>query len=138
MEPEGLLPCSQEPSTPDRSSPYHLILSLTSILILSTHLRLGLPSGFFPSAFLTNSLYIFVVLIKIRNFRIGSEWEQIRDCSVKTKKKQNMRNDRRHADLLKRWKGFVSEAFLSLQTDIFGPLKEHKGMHPGKQLDSFQ
>jgi hypothetical protein len=33
MEPEGSLPCSQEPSTghyprPDRSSPYHPILSL--------------------------------------------------------------------------------------------------------------
>jgi hypothetical protein len=41
MEPEGLLPCSQEPSTepyhePDRSNPYHPILSLRSILILST------------------------------------------------------------------------------------------------------
>jgi hypothetical protein len=33
MEPEGLLPCSQKPSTgpylePDRSNPYHPILSL--------------------------------------------------------------------------------------------------------------
>jgi hypothetical protein len=45
MEPKGSLLCSQEPSTgpyaePDRSSPYHHILS--KILILSTHLRLGL------------------------------------------------------------------------------------------------
>jgi hypothetical protein len=45
MEPEGLSPYSQEPSTgpypePDRSSPHHPILSLLrSILILSTHLR---------------------------------------------------------------------------------------------------
>jgi hypothetical protein len=33
VEPKGLLPCSQEPSTapypePDQSNPYHLILSL--------------------------------------------------------------------------------------------------------------
>ena len=31
--------------------------SWRSILILSTHLRLGLPSGFFPSGFLTKTLY---------------------------------------------------------------------------------
>jgi hypothetical protein len=60
MEPEGSLPRSQEPSTdpyrePDRSNPYHL----RSILILSTHLRLGLPSGLFPSGFPTNILYVF-------------------------------------------------------------------------------
>jgi hypothetical protein len=66
MEPEGSLSRSQEPSTgpypePDRSSPYHPILSLRSILILFTHLRLGLPSGLFPSGFLTNILYAFFV-----------------------------------------------------------------------------
>jgi hypothetical protein len=48
IEPEGPLPCSQEPSTgsypeQDQSNPYHPILR--SILILSTHLRLGLSSG---------------------------------------------------------------------------------------------
>jgi hypothetical protein len=60
MEPEGSLPCSQKPSTgpysgPDESSPYHRNLSLSrSILILSTHLHLGLPSGLIPSGFLKN------------------------------------------------------------------------------------
>jgi hypothetical protein len=54
MEPEGSLPCSQEPSTgpypePDKSSSYHPILR--SILILSSNLRLGLPSDLFPSDF---------------------------------------------------------------------------------------
>jgi hypothetical protein len=61
MEPEVSLPSSQEPSTdfypePDRSSPYHPIASLRSILILHTHLRLGLPSGLFPSGVPTNIL----------------------------------------------------------------------------------
>jgi hypothetical protein len=64
MEPESSLPCSHGPSTapypePDQSNPYHAILSLSlrSILILSTHLRLGLHSGLFPSGFPTNILY---------------------------------------------------------------------------------
>jgi hypothetical protein len=34
--------------------------SQRSILILSTHLRLGLPSGLFPSGFPTNNLYAFL------------------------------------------------------------------------------
>jgi hypothetical protein len=63
MELEGSLPFSQKPSTgpysePDRSSPYHPIPSyLRSILILSIHLRLCLPSGLFPSGFPTDILY---------------------------------------------------------------------------------
>jgi hypothetical protein len=66
MEPEGSLRYSQEPSTgpypePDRSSPYHSILSKIHF-ILHTHLRLGLPSGLFPSGFLTNVLYEFEFL----------------------------------------------------------------------------
>jgi hypothetical protein len=61
MEPGGSLPCSQEPSTgpypePDQSNPYHL----RSILILSPHLRLGLPNGLFPSGVPTNILYSFL------------------------------------------------------------------------------
>jgi hypothetical protein len=35
-------------------------ISLRSILILSTHLRLGLSSGLFPSHFPTNILYTFL------------------------------------------------------------------------------
>jgi hypothetical protein len=39
MEPEGSLPCSQEPSTglypePDQSSPYHTILSKININVI--------------------------------------------------------------------------------------------------------
>ena len=50
MEPEGLLPYSQEPAScpypePDRS-----------ILILSSHRRLGLPSGLYPLGFPTKVL----------------------------------------------------------------------------------
>jgi hypothetical protein len=61
METDGSLPCSQEPFTgpypePDRSIPSHPI-SLRYILIFSTHLRFGLPSGLFPSGFPTNILY---------------------------------------------------------------------------------
>jgi hypothetical protein len=41
-------------------SPYHPILSLKSILILSSHLRLGLPSGLYPSGFPTKILYAFL------------------------------------------------------------------------------
>jgi hypothetical protein len=66
MEPEGLLPSLQELSTctypePNHSSPQHSILSLKrSILMLSIYLRLGLPSGLFPSGFPTNNLYTFL------------------------------------------------------------------------------
>ena len=40
-------------------NPLHIPTShlLESVLILSTHLRLGLPSGLFPSGFPTNTLY---------------------------------------------------------------------------------
>jgi hypothetical protein len=47
MEPEGSLPCSQQPSTgpyaeQDKSSPYYpTLISLRSILILSTQVRLS-------------------------------------------------------------------------------------------------
>jgi hypothetical protein len=66
MEPEGLIPCSQEPSTgpypevyqsnPIQSTPSYPI-PLTSNLILFTRLCLGLPSGVFLSDFPTSILY---------------------------------------------------------------------------------
>jgi hypothetical protein len=57
METEGSLSSSQYPSNgpypePDRSSPCHTI-HFRSLLVLSTHLRPGLPSGLFPSGFPT-------------------------------------------------------------------------------------
>jgi hypothetical protein len=63
MVPEVSLPCSQGPSTnpypePDQSSPYQ------PILILSARLRLGLPSGLFPSGIRTKILcaYLFFLI----------------------------------------------------------------------------
>jgi hypothetical protein len=64
MEPEGLLPCSQEPSLVPILSQIHPIHAtpsyLTFFIILSTHLRLVLPSGHFPSGMPTNILYAFL------------------------------------------------------------------------------
>jgi hypothetical protein len=65
MEPEGSLLYSQELSTgpylePDQFSPYHPMLSLRSILLLSIHLHTGVASSVFPSAFPINILYAFL------------------------------------------------------------------------------
>jgi hypothetical protein len=65
MEPEGSLPCSQEPATGPcldsdvQSIPPHPI-SLRSILISYPDLSLRLPSGLFPYGFATKTVYAFL------------------------------------------------------------------------------
>jgi hypothetical protein len=59
MEPEGSSPYSQQPATcpypePDRSRLCPHPTSRRSILVLSSHLRLGLPSGVLQSSVFTN------------------------------------------------------------------------------------
>jgi hypothetical protein len=66
QEPEGSSPHSQQPPTgpcPDlvESNPHTpKTIAPSSILIPSSHLRLGLPSGLFPSGFPTKNLYTFL------------------------------------------------------------------------------
>ena len=53
MEPQGLLPRLQVPATcpysePDQSSPWSPSKTWRAFLIISSHPRLGLPSGLFP------------------------------------------------------------------------------------------
>ena len=62
MEPEGSLPLSRVPATcnypeTDRSSPCSPYHFLSIHLNISCHLRLGLPSGLFPSGFPTKILH---------------------------------------------------------------------------------
>jgi hypothetical protein len=64
MEHEGSLPFSQEPSTGCYPEPHQAIpprpVSRRSILILCSCLRIGFPSGYFPSGFPTNILCAFL------------------------------------------------------------------------------
>ena len=59
MEPESSSPHSHVPATWASSIQPRLPHSTSwrSVLILSSHLRLGLPNGVFPSGFPTNTLY---------------------------------------------------------------------------------
>jgi hypothetical protein len=63
-EPEGSSPYLQEPaigpySEPNESSLHPQRISLKSILIPSSHLRLGIPSGLFAMGFSTKNFYSF-------------------------------------------------------------------------------
>jgi hypothetical protein len=70
-------------------------ISARSILMLSTHLRIGLPSGLYPSGFPTNNLYAFlfspvyvtcsmIILCKIRGFHGGDLQEPHGETSQMT------------------------------------------------------
>ena len=68
MEPQGSLQHSQYPATcpylePTQSSPCPHPTSWKSILILSSQLHLGLPTGLFPSDFHTKTLYMSLLFL---------------------------------------------------------------------------
>ena len=101
MEPEGSLPHSQVPvicpyPEPARSSPPPLPhpTSGRSILIITSHLCLGLPSGLFPSVFPTKPPYtsllsptlatctVYLILDSITRMIFGEQYRSLKSsCS---------------------------------------------------------
>jgi hypothetical protein len=101
MEPAGSLPHLQVLFScpylePDQISPHHAIISL---LTLSTHLCLGLPSGLFPAGFPNSNLYTLLLypfvlhdplilsfLVLTIPIMIGKEYKLVRSslCSFPT------------------------------------------------------
>jgi hypothetical protein len=81
MEPESSLPFSKQPAArpypePDQSRPFRHI-SLNSIVVLFSHLRLGLPSDLFLSSFPTKTLYAL-----IRAVMVDSDYSDLNPCDV--------------------------------------------------------
>jgi hypothetical protein len=60
MEPEGSLPCSEEPAAGPCPEPHETRLHSYNLINICFniihHLRLGLPSGLFPSGFPTKNV----------------------------------------------------------------------------------
>jgi hypothetical protein len=81
MEPGSSLPFSKQSAAPpcpepDQSSPFRHI-SLNSIIILFSHLRLSLPSGAFLPGFHTKTLHAL-----IRAVMADSDYSDLNPCDV--------------------------------------------------------
>jgi hypothetical protein len=82
-EPEGSSPHSQQPANgpypePGESTPHPpQPISPRSILIPSSHLRLGLSSGLLPSGFPTKTLYRGLLIYFVRSIEIRMKTRKI-------------------------------------------------------------